>query len=78
MAELEDERELRCSDPTLPKVRTPGIPVRTPTCGTEEEHNDDIKAMWLGNTCFLVELPFIASLWRGMRVSFDPVFTFSA
>ncbi|PBK68437.1 hypothetical protein ARMSODRAFT_975844 [Armillaria solidipes] len=59
---------LACNSPTLPKVGTTRFPVRTPTCGIEEEHNDDIKATWLGNACFLVKLPFVASLWRGARV----------
>ncbi|KAK0452177.1 N-acyl-phosphatidylethanolamine-hydrolyzing phospholipase D [Desarmillaria tabescens] len=59
--------------PELPKV---GIPIRTPTWGgEEEEHKGEVKATWLGHACFLVELPFVASLGRGARVLFDPVFS---
>ncbi|KAK0191851.1 Metallo-hydrolase/oxidoreductase [Armillaria mellea] len=61
--------------PALPKVENAGIPVRTPTWGTEEEHQGEIKATWLGHACFLVELPFVAELGRGARVLFDPVFS---
>ncbi|KAK0215403.1 hypothetical protein IW262DRAFT_1465003 [Armillaria fumosa] len=48
--------------PALLKVRTAGIPVRTLTWGMEEEHHREIKATWLGHVCFLIELPFVASL----------------
>ncbi|KAK0229658.1 Metallo-hydrolase/oxidoreductase [Armillaria nabsnona] len=61
--------------PALPTVETLGIPVRTPTWGTEEDHKGQIKATWLGHACFLVELPFVASLGRGARILFDPVFS---
>ncbi|KAK0430453.1 Metallo-hydrolase/oxidoreductase [Armillaria borealis] len=61
--------------PALPKVGPTGIPVKTPTWSTEEEHQGEIKATWLGHACFLVELPFVASLGRGARVLFDPVFS---
>ncbi|PBK79311.1 N-acyl-phosphatidylethanolamine-hydrolyzing phospholipase D [Armillaria gallica] len=60
------------NQPEIPKV---GVPVRTPTWGTEEEHQGDVKATWLGHACFLVEFPFVASLGRGARVLFDPVFS---
>ncbi|KAK0477771.1 Metallo-hydrolase/oxidoreductase [Armillaria novae-zelandiae] len=79
---LEDEREggwagyARGPHPQstlrLPKV---GVPVRTPTWGTEEEHQGEVKATWLGHACFLVEFPFVASLGRGARILFDPVFS---
>ncbi len=61
--------------PTLPKDGNTGIPVRIPTWGTEEEHQGKIRATWLGHACFLVELPSVASLGRGARVLFDPVFS---
>ncbi|PBK88199.1 hypothetical protein ARMGADRAFT_1016195 [Armillaria gallica] len=35
------------NSPSFPYVGITGIPVRTPTCRTEEEHTDDIKATWL-------------------------------
>ncbi|PBK88128.1 hypothetical protein ARMGADRAFT_905839, partial [Armillaria gallica] len=47
------------------------IPVKSPTWGLRE---GDVKATWLTHTCILVDLPFLASLGRGIRVLFDPVF----
>ncbi|PBK88186.1 hypothetical protein ARMGADRAFT_1084836 [Armillaria gallica] len=46
-----------CNMCALPKAGTPGIPVRTPMWGTEEEHQGEIKATRLGRARFPVELP---------------------
>ncbi|KAK0477824.1 hypothetical protein IW261DRAFT_1594300, partial [Armillaria novae-zelandiae] len=58
--------------PSLPKAGTAGIPARTPTWGTEDEHQCEITVTWFGHACFLVELLFVPSLGRGTRIIFDP------
>ncbi|KAK0429984.1 hypothetical protein EV421DRAFT_1744650 [Armillaria borealis] len=61
--------------PALPTVGTLGISVRTPTWGTEDEHNNKIKATWLGHAFLIVKVPFVGSLERGAKVLFDPAFS---
>ncbi|KAG7440705.1 Metallo-hydrolase/oxidoreductase [Guyanagaster necrorhizus] len=74
-SKLDGARMLAFSSRNAPALPNVGIPVRTPTWGTEEEHRGAVKATWLGHACFLVELPFITGLERGARVLFDPVFS---